>query len=191
EPRPQRGSRSRRALDPHLQIAGNRLQACRVARGVALETRLAVVHVVARMRDDGAQSERPRALQLLSEAFHAARPQLGAGRREVDEVAVVCNDRLELVPQDLAPEPLDHLDAYRRLAPLIRRFGKKLNRARPQRRATLRSGRDAALAGDVRAQHQDSSVKESPEISGTKRTPPAWRCSNPSPSLGRSRMTSS
>ena len=38
-------------FDPHLHVAGNRLQRFRVARGVACEARLAIVHVVARVRD--------------------------------------------------------------------------------------------------------------------------------------------
>src|SRR3977135_4481228 len=72
EARAQRGSRSRGPLDPHLHLAGNRPQTFRVAGGVALEARLTVVHVVTGVRDDGAQPQRARALQLVSETLDAA-----------------------------------------------------------------------------------------------------------------------
>src|SRR5438105_7919550 len=89
EPRAQRRSRSRRSFDPHFHVAGNRLQTFRVARSVALETRVAVVHVVARVRDDRTQTQGLRALQLFSEALYAARAAYGVGRVQVGEVAAV------------------------------------------------------------------------------------------------------
>src|SRR5216110_210946 len=101
----------------------------------------------------------------------------------------------------LASEPFYDIGGDDRLAPLVWRLGEELNRAGPQRTAALRRRRDSTLARHVRAEHHWSSVNASREMSGTKRTAPASRCTSPPPAPGppgppgpsppRSRMTSS
>ena len=191
ERRAQRGPRPRGAFDPDLHVTGHRSQTFGVRARVALETGIPIVHVVPRMRHDRAQAQRARSVQLVREALHAARAQHGVGRGQIDQVAVVCDDRLQAMSTDLTPELLDRCRRERRFAPLVRCLGEELDRGGAQRTAACRRGRHATLARDVGPEHHNSSVNASREISGTNRTPPAPRCCTAPPFVGRSRMTSS
>src|SRR5438093_537728 len=192
EPGPEGRARSGCSVDPHFHGARYRGQAFGVVARIALEPLVPIIHVVPGMRHDRSQTQRPRPLQFPPQALDAARAQDGIRRRQVDQIAVMRHRCADLVTRHFAAKSPDLVRLEHSLTPLIRRLGEELNRGGPELCPALWRARDPARTRNVRPQHHGdgSSVNPSREISGTNRTPPAWRCSS-SPRADRSRMTSS
>src|SRR5579859_2016070 len=106
--------------------------------------------------------------------------------------------RVPQIPQLLEPRAQRRARPGRALDPDLDIPGRRGEALAVAERVAFESGDaivdgHAALTGYVRAKHHRgrSSVNASREISGTKRTPPAFIRRSSPPSIGRSRMTSS
>ena len=106
----------------------------------------------ARMHDEPVEAERFGAIDLLAEGGERLRPQRRLGGGEVDQVAVVRDDRLN--PRLVHPgAKARHLVGWQRpRPPLPHRLGEDLQRLAARRDRTIDGARQAAGNGQVGAE---------------------------------------